>query len=290
MLVSELISQLKDSRYVKGPTERDAILFCSADKPTAGGVTYLTKTHSEKIQSLIHADVALVLIEEEIEIDNYENTAVVLVNNSRASIAQLLQSNSALYPLVNKKGLIDPETQIDKYTNIDPSVGIGKLSKIGFGSSIINATQIGSRTIVGSNTSIGGDGFGYILEGDRSPLKFPHVSNVIIGDDVEIGSNVCIDRGALSPTIIESGVKIDNLVHVGHNVEIGKNSLIIAKSVLCGSVKIGENVWISPGTIVLEGVKIGKNSVVGLGSTVLKDVEPNSFVIGNPARKIRDIE
>jgi len=289
MLVSDLIAEISDKKEVFGLTNETAVVFCPADKPTLGGVTFLTKKHAEKIQTLLRFKVALVLVEETPEGLELGNTALVLVSNARKSFANLLLKIPTLYPTPESSGTIAQSSEIHIYSQISNSVEIGPETQIGFGCSIINGTKIGSRTKIGANTSIGGDGFGYILESDSLPFKFPHVSNVVIGDDVEIGSNVCIDRGALSPTIISSGVKIDNLVHIAHNVEIGKNSLIIAKSVLCGSVKIGENVWIAPGSIILEGVNVGSNSIVGVGSIVLKDVEPNSLVIGNPARKIRDV-
>lgn len=145
----------------------------------------------------------------------------------------------------------------------------------------------GKNFITGQNCSIGNDGFGYIKDKDGKWLKFPHFGNVIIGDDVEIGNNVCIDRGALSNTIIGNGVKIDNLVHIAHNVEIGDNTLIIAQSMVGGSTKIGSDCWISPSTSIKNGIKIGNGVLIGMGAVVIRDVEDNKIMVGNPAKELK---
>ena len=100
---------------------------------------------------------------------------------------------------------------------------------------------------------------------------------------MHIGNNTCIDRGSLKDTVIGEGVKIDNLVHIAHNVNIGKNSLIIACSMIAGSVDIGENSWVAPSSTIRNAITIGKNTTIGLASTVVKSVPDNTTVIGNPA-------
>src|SRR5690606_24694729 len=110
----------------------------------------------------------------------------------------------------------------------------------------------------------------------------------IIGNDVHIGHNTCIDRGSLSDTIIKGGVKIDNLVHIAHNVEIGENSLIIACSMIAGSVVIGANCWVAPSSAIRNAITIGKNTTIGIGSTVNKSIGENETVLGNPAIPLDD--
>ena len=145
----------------------------------------------------------------------------------------------------------------------------------------------GKNVQIGDNCSIGNDGFQYIKDVDGSLIKFPHFGNVILEDDVEIANNTCIDRGALSNTIIRRGVKIDNLVHIAHNVEIGENTQVIALSMIEGSVKIGKNCWISPSSCIKNKIMIGDNVIIGMGAVVIKDVESNSVMIGNPAKLLR---
>jgi UDP-3-O-[3-hydroxymyristoyl] glucosamine N-acyltransferase len=145
----------------------------------------------------------------------------------------------------------------------------------------------GKNVQIGKNCSLGNDGFQYMKGPEGDLIKFPHFGNIIIEDDVEIANNVCVDRGALSNTIIRRGVKIDNLVHIAHNVEIGENTMIIALAMVAGSVKIGKNCWISPSSCIREQLTIGDNVLIGMGSVVIKDVDSNSVMIGNPAKLLR---
>ena len=145
----------------------------------------------------------------------------------------------------------------------------------------------GKNVKIGENCSLGGDGFGYEKDENDNWIKFPHFGNIILEDNVEISNNVCIDRGVLGNTIIKKGTKIDNLVHIAHNVIVGAKTLIIAKSMIGGSVTIGDNCWIGPSSSIINGVKIGNNVLVGIGSNILKNVPDNMVVAGNPAKVIR---
>ena len=140
-----------------------------------------------------------------------------------------------------------------------------------------------------SNSVIGGVGFGYAQdELTKQYVRFPHYGRVIIHNNVSIGNNTCIDRGSLSDTIMHDGVKIDNLVHIAHNVKIGKNTLIIANAMIAGSVIIGENCWIAPSSCIRNGITIGDNVTVGLASTVTKNIGSSQTVMGSPAVSIED--
>jgi UDP-3-O-[3-hydroxymyristoyl] glucosamine N-acyltransferase len=143
----------------------------------------------------------------------------------------------------------------------------------------------GERFYAGTDTVIGKEGFGFAKDGDRW-LRIPHIRKVIIGDDVEIGSNCCIDRGCLTDTVIGNGVKIDNLCHIAHGVVIGDNTIITAGTIIAGSVTIGKNVWIAPNSTIKNGVTIGDNAFIGMASNVLKDVPAGETWCGNPARKL----
>jgi len=156
-------------------------------------------------------------------------------------------------------------------------------------SAVINYeyVELGKNVRIGPNCSIGFDGFGFEQDEDGSYHRFPHIGKVIIGDDVEVGSGTCIDRGALGDTIIGKGTKIDNLVHIAHNVEIGKNCLIVALTCLGGGVIIEDNSYVGIGASIRNQMKIGEKAFIGMGAVVVKDVEPGITVIGNPAKPMK---
>ena len=135
-------------------------------------------------------------------------------------------------------------------------------------------------SIVRSGAVIGGDGF-EVKTVDGKQVVIPHDGKVIIGENVDIGYNTCVDKGMFGrDTIIEDNTKIDNLCHIAHGVQIGKNTKIAAKAMIAGSCTIGANVWIGPGSSISNAIKIGDNSKITIGSTVLRDVEANQTVTG----------
>jgi UDP-3-O-[3-hydroxymyristoyl] glucosamine N-acyltransferase len=154
--------------------------------------------------------------------------------------------------------------------------------------SIREDVRIGNRVILHNNVVIGSDGFGFLTEKDRLPVKIPQTGSVVIEDDVEIGANSAIDRAALGKTVIKKGVKMDNLVHVAHNVEIGPNSILAGMVGISGSVKIGKNVILGGGAGVTDHVNIGDNVMIAAKSVIIKDVPENSVVAGFPHQDIQD--
>lgn len=152
----------------------------------------------------------------------------------------------------------------------------------------------GKNVIIGKNVSIGDPGFGFERNaaGYLLPLtRREHEFGVIIEDDVEIGSNSVIHRGRWRDTVIGEGTKIDSLVHVAHNVHIGKHCLVVAGTVIGGSVTIGDGCFIGENVSIKQGVKIADHVTVGMGTVVLQDIDqPNSTWVGNPAHKIADVQ
>lgn len=127
-------------------------------------------------------------------------------------------------------------------------------------------------------------GFGFVRDEFGTLHRMPHFGCVSIGDDVEIGRNTCIDTGVFGETIIGDGTKIDNLVHIAHNVSIGKNCLIVAGAIIGGSVTIGDNCFIGIGAMIRDGVIIGDDVTIGMGAVVINDVADGLTVVGNPAK------
>lgn len=143
--------------------------------------------------------------------------------------------------------------------------------------------QIGKQVIIHSGTVIGSDGFGYAWDG-QSHRKIPQIGRVEIGDNVEIGANVTIDRATTGATRIAEGCKIDNLVQIAHNVQIARNSVVVAQVGISGSTRVGENVKIAGQAGIIGHIEIGDRAQVGAQAGVTKSVEPGTAVSGYPAR------
>jgi UDP-3-O-[3-hydroxymyristoyl] glucosamine N-acyltransferase len=143
-------------------------------------------------------------------------------------------------------------------------------------------TQLGNRVVIHAGTVVGSDGFGYVLDEGRH-RKMLQLGNVIIHDDVEIGANAAIDRGALGPTIIGQGTKIDNLVHIAHNVVIGRHCMIMGQVGFGGSTRLGDYVVVASQSGISDHLKLGNQAVVGAKSGVMRDIPDGVRVLGLPA-------
>jgi UDP-3-O-[3-hydroxymyristoyl] glucosamine N-acyltransferase len=191
---------------------------------------------------------------------------------------------------IHPSATIHPEAIISDQCYIGPNTYVGK-STIGNGTIIYgncyiyDNVSIGENVIIDAGCTIGAAGFGFVRDSEGIPIRFPQLGGVEIEDDVEIGANTCIDRGALSNTIIKKGVKIDNLVQIAHNCIIGEYTYIIAHTIIAGSVTIGKKCWIAPSRI-LNKVTIGDNVTVGYGAVVLNNISSNETYMGYPATKV----
>ena len=193
---------------------------------------------------------------------------------------------------IGANAIIEKDVSLADEVIIAPGVYIGQNVKIGKGSIIYPNTVIEKGTVIGENVIIhsgaviGADGFGYVSEGEKQK-KIPHLGSVIIEDDVEIGANVTVDRGTNGKTIVGEGTKIDNLVQIAHNVEIGKNCLIVAQVGIAGSTILEDNVTLAGQVGIIDHKKIAENSIVAAKSLVTKDLSSGKFYSGNPAQNHR---
>lgn len=220
----------------------------------------------------------------------------------------------ALYPKPKPTNLISKQTAIAANTCLGNNINIGAFSVVGTNSSIGDNTEIFSNVTIGNNVKIGkncclypavvlydntqigdnvilhsgvilgADGFGYKFR-NNTHVKVPHVGNVVIENNVEIGANTCIDKATLGSTTIKIGSKIDNLVQIAHNNKIGKNVIICGQSAVSGSCTIKDDVIIAGGVGLADHVTIGQKAVVLARSGVANDIKSGTSVFGSPAKE-----
>ncbi len=189
--------------------------------------------------------------------------------------------------IVASDATVGENVYIGHNTIIESGVKIGANTIILHNVVISKNCQIGSNCIIKSGTVIGQKGFGFERDACGVPIPFPHYGAVVIGDYVEIGALCTVVAGALENTIIEDFVKIDDHVHIAHNVRIGRGTMITACSEVSGSVYVGDQCWLGPNSSIIDKAKIGSKAFIGIGSVVTKDVPESAVVAGNPAKILR---
>lgn len=297
--ISEILNILEKEVYrVEGPIENvyiDNIADVKHINESTLDWINPNKTNKQTIAETTLAKV--ILVDESVtysELVKSKNKTLIHVKDPKYALS-IVGNNffvEKIRPEIHSTAIISNEAKIGHNVYIGPYCVIGDVT-IGNNTTILSNVRIYDNVQIGNNCYIkegcviGGAGFGYETDELGNRFRFPQIGGVIIGDNVEIGSNTCIDRGALSDTIIKDFAKIDNLCHIAHNVEIGRNAMIVACSEISGSCNIGNNSWISPNVSIRDWRKIGNNSLVGIGSVVVKDIPDNETWMGNPAKKYK---
>lgn len=195
-----------------------------------------------------------------------------------------VDESATIYPFayVARGANIGPEAKVFPFCYVGEDAALGKGSTIYPGVTIMARVQVGDGVIIHPGAVLGSDGFGYI-PGPTGLMKVPQIGTVRIADNVEIGSNTAIDRGSLGQTSIGRGTKIDNLVQIAHNVQVGEHSILVGQVGVSGSTKIGSGVQIG-GQVGLAGhLIVGDGARIGAQSGVMQNVEAGSEVLGSPA-------
>ncbi len=251
-------------------------------------------------------EASAIIVKEETEL--FDGSQIIVKDPvvSFVKVANLFYSPPRRYPGISDKAFIGKNVRIGKEVsiypfvyigdnvviedrvNIFPGTFIGDNVVIGEGTviypnvTILERTIIGKNCIIHSGTVIGSDGFGFVKDGSRN-LKVPQMGYVQIDDDVEIGANCCIDRATYGKTWIKSGVKTDNMVHIAHNVTVGKNTIIVAQAGISGSVQIGDEVIIGGQVGIVDHIRIGNRVMIGPQSGVAKSIPDGKVFSGTPA-------
>lgn len=221
------------------------------------------------------------------------NKILIAVKNPKAALAEIGNHFfvEKIKPGIHPTAIIHPEAQIGKEVSVGPFCVIGK-AVIGDGCvldsnvRVYNDVVMGRNCVIKAGAVLGGAGFGYERDEEGNKFRFPQIGQLIMGDNVEVGSNTCIDRGALADTVIGDYTKINNLCHIAHNNKIGKNVTITGCVNISGSNVIDDNVWIAPNASIRGWLHIGEGSTVGMAAVVVKDIPANETWVGNPAHKL----
>jgi UDP-3-O-[3-hydroxymyristoyl] glucosamine N-acyltransferase len=213
--------------------------------------------------------------------------------SSLASIAPSARTGEDLFigdfAFIGENATIGSRVQIHPQVFIGDDVTIGDNTILYPGVKVLKECIIGENCVIHAGTVIGSDGFGFALEQDsESRRKVPQVGNVIIGNDVEIGANVTIDRATMGSTRIGNGVKMDNLIQIAHNVEIGENTVVVAQAGIAGSTKVGMNVIIAAQAGIVGHLTIGDGAIIGGQAGVPNNLKEKEIVLGSPAFDIRE--
>lgn len=285
-----------DVLSLRGPSVSELVEPVALDtREASGGLSFCNDSSDGAIAQIASSNASVVICHDRIaarlEAGKLNKTLIAVANPRLAYIKAV----RGLYSRNAEVG-IHATAQIDSTVELGRDVHVGAYSVIGADCQIGDSTMIDSNvriypeTRIGRNVHIfsgavlGADGYGF--ERDASGLlhRFPQRGHVEIGDDVEIGANVCIDRAAMEVTRIDSGTKIDDLAYIAHNVQIGKHCLIMASTVVAGSSVVGDRVEISPGAVIRDKVTIGDDARIGLGAVVVADVKDGTTVVGLPAK------
>ena len=274
---------------VEGNEQAVVNTFAKIEKGKEGAISFLS--NPKYTNYLYETKASIVLVNDDLVLEHPVSATLIRVKNAYECVAKLLQMYAATMP---KKSGIHPlafvaETaEVGKDVYIGPFAVIGEHVRIGEGSmifpnvTIYDGCQIGNHVTIHAGAVIGADGFGFAPNVDGYE-KIPQLGIVVIEDNVEIGANTCIDRSTMGQTVIHRGVKLDNLVQIAHNCEVGANTVMSAQVGLAGSTKVGE--WcMFGGQVGLAGhLTIGDHVNLGGQSGVSGNIKPGQTLIGSPA-------
>lgn len=289
---------------VFGNAELELNGFAPADRAQPGDLTF---AENENYLARAEQSAASAVIVDRQAVSS--SKTLILVPSARIAFAKVLPlffPEPVYHGGIHPSAIVDDSAEIGEGAHVGPHCYVGARARIGarsvlqggnhvaprcvlgedvhmFPNAVLyEGTEIGNRVRIHAGAVIGADGFGYVLDGG-SHRKVPQIGNVIIKDDVEIGANATIDRGALGPTVIGKGTKIDNLVQIGHNVVMGEHCLLVAQVGVAGSSKLGSYVVLAGQVGIAGHLKLGSGVSIGGQSGVMHNISDGEKWLGSPA-------
>lgn len=280
---------------VEGNENATVSTFAKIEEGKEGSITFLS--NPKYTPYIYETKASIVLINEDVQLEKPVSATLIRVKNAYECVAKLLQMYAASLPKktgVHPLAFVSESAQIGKDVYIGPFTFVGEGVKIGDGSiinpnvTIYDGCQIGKNVTIHAGSVIGADGFGF-APNTEGYEKIPQLGIVIIEDNVEIGANTCIDRSTMGQTVIHKGVKLDNLIQVAHNCEIGENTVMSAQVGMAGSTKIGSWCMVGGQAGFAGHIHVADKTMVGAQCGVINNTKGNGEnLIGSPAMDPKD--
>ena len=280
---------------VEGNENAVVSTFAKIEEGQEGAITFLS--NPKYTPYIYETKASIVLINEDVELEKPVSATLIRVKNAYECVAKLLQMYAASLPKktgIHPLAFVAESAQIGKDVYIGPFTYVGEGVKIGDGSiinpnvTIYDGCQIGKRVTIHAGSVIGADGFGF-APNQEGYEKIPQLGIVLIEDAVEIGANTCVDRSTMGQTIIHKGVKLDNLIQVAHNCEIGENTVMSAQVGMAGSTKIGAWCMVGGQAGFSGHIHVADRTMVGAQCGVINNTKGNGEnLIGSPAMDPKD--
>ena len=280
---------------VEGNENATVSTFAKIEEGKEGSISFLS--NPKYTPYIYETKASIVLINEDVQLEKPVSATLIRVKNAYECVAKLLQMYAASLPKktgVHPLAFVSESAQIGKDVYIGPFTFVGEGVKIGDGSiinpnvTIYDGCQIGKNVTIHAGSVIGADGFGF-APNTEGYEKIPQLGIVIIEDNVEIGANTCIDRSTMGQTVIHKGVKLDNLIQVAHNCEIGENTVMSAQVGMAGSTKIGSWCMVGGQAGFAGHIHVADKTMVGAQCGVINNTKGNGEnLIGSPAMDPKD--
>ena len=280
---------------VEGNENATVSTFAKIEEGKEGSITFLS--NPKYTPYIYETKASIVLINEDVQLEKPVSATLIRVKNAYECVAKLLQMYAASLPKktgIHPLAFVSESAEIGKDVYIGPFTFVGEGVKIGDGSiinpnvTIYDGCQIGKNVTIHAGSVIGADGFGF-APNTEGYEKIPQLGIVIIEDNVEIGANTCIDRSTMGQTVIHKGVKLDNLIQVAHNCEIGENTVMSAQVGMAGSTKIGAWCMVGGQAGFAGHIQVADKTMVGAQCGVINNTKGNGEnLIGSPAMDPKD--